>query len=128
MGIVKGSSQILRDLGPRFFLRLGSRILRVVIAKKPDAIGLFGGLFQIKALECAPLSWDMLGYMIVSARRGYHADPDALENRARPLLPCAPAASDVFAYSERAARRVSCIGACLVSKVKDHSVARYGLR
>ena len=60
-----------------------------------------------------------LGYMIVSARRGYHAYPDALENRARPLRPCAPAASDVFAYSERAACRVSCIGACLVSKVKD---------
>ena len=68
-----------------------------------------------------------LGYMIVSARRGYHADSDAVENRARPLLPCAPAASDVFAYSEHAARRVGCIGACLVSKVKNHSVsARMG--
>ena len=54
---------------------------------------------------------------VLLSREACHADP----NRARPLLPCAPAASDVFAYSEHAARRVSCIGACLVSKVKDHS-------
>jgi hypothetical protein len=64
----------------------------------------------------------MVGYKIVSPRGATHADPDALENRARPLLPCAPAASDVFAYSEHAARRAGCTGACLVGKVKDHSV------
>jgi hypothetical protein len=29
-------------------------------------------------------------------------------------------------YSEHAARRVGCIGACLVSKVKDHSLPVYG--
>jgi hypothetical protein len=39
----------------------------------------------------------MVRYKIVSPRRGYHADPDALENRARPLLPCAPAASMLLA-------------------------------
>jgi hypothetical protein len=71
---------------------------------------------------CGFWVYDWLGQ-----EEGCHADPDALENRARPLLPCAPAASDVFAYSEHAARRVGCIGACLVSKVKDHSVsARVG--
>ena len=107
---------------------MGCRFCVTVWTKKPDGVGLFGGLFQIKALECASLSWDMLGYMIVSARRGYHADPDALENRARPLLPCAPAASDVFAYSEHAARRAGCTGACLVGKMNDHSISGNGPR
>src|SRR5258707_7798591 len=105
-------------------MRFGARILRSLDAKKPDGVGLFGGVcFRSRRGNAHPF----LGYMIVSARRGYHADPDALENRARPLLPCAPPASDVFAYSEHSARRVSCIGACLVSKVKNHSVsARMG--
>src|SRR4029077_7869505 len=97
---------------------LGHGFCMSMLPKSPMWSGFLAGCcFRSRRGNAHPF----LGYMIVSARRGYHADPDALENRARPLLPCAPAASDVFADIEHAACRVSCIGACLVSKVKDHS-------
>jgi hypothetical protein len=55
---------------------------------------------------------------------GCHADPDALENRARPPFPGAPTSRNVFACSEHAVGRAGYIGARLVGKVKDHSVSR----
>jgi len=55
---------------------------------------------------------------VVPGREACHADP----NRARPPLPGAPVAGDVFAYSEHAVGRVGCTGARLVGKVKDYCV------
>jgi len=46
-------------------------------------------------------------------------DPDALENRARPLCPDAPTAGDIFAYSEHAVGRAGRIGARVIGKVKE---------
>ena len=43
-------------LGLGFFVRLGSRILRVVVAKKPDVVGLFGvNGVEGKARGCGPV-------------------------------------------------------------------------
>jgi len=50
---------------------------------------------------------------------GCHVDPDALENRARPLCPDAPTAGDIFAYSEHAVGRAGRIGARVIGKVKE---------
>jgi len=55
---------------------------------------------------------------VVPGREACHADP----NRARPPLPGAPVAGDVFAHSEYAVGRAGCTGARLVGKVKDHCV------
>ena len=55
---------------------------------------------------------------VVPGREACHADP----NRARPPLPGAPVAGDVFAYRGHAVGRADRIGARLVGKMKDHCV------
>jgi len=63
-----------------------------------------------------------LGIWLGRPGGGCHADPDALENRARLPFPGAPIASDVFTDREHAIGRAGCAGARLVSKVKDSCV------
>ena len=102
--------------GQEFFRRVGTRILR---CRDSDFACVLKGKRRAERA--------FLGYMIVSAIGGCHADRDALENRARPPFPDAPTAGIVFACSEHAVGRAGCIGTRLVGKVKDHSAcARMG--
>src|SRR2546430_9504661 len=86
-------------LGYAFSVRFGSRILRVLHARKPDFSGFLG--------IC--LGW---------SAGGCHAHPDALEDRTRAPFSGTPDACDVFTYREHAVGRAGCAGARLVCKVK----------
>jgi len=55
---------------------------------------------------------------MIRSAGGFHVDPDALEDRTRPPFAGAPAAYELFAYCEHAARRAACAGVCLVGKVR----------